>query len=120
MTIKVYKENYSHLPERFRKKIDADLEYIVKSNIPSLQKVYLFGSCARNEVRNSSDVDLLILTENKLEDRMLAADIRWTLEEAKCGVKTDIVYMHGDSSCNTSTFNKLVNRDKKLLLEVLK
>lgn len=114
-----YKENYSNLPKRFVDKIDFDLSYIQQANIPFLKEVYLFGSCAREEFGDESDVDLLIVTEKKLEDRMLAAQIRWTLDEEMNGVGTDIVYMNLESINENTFFKNQVNRDKKLILEVL-
>ncbi|HCT91368.1 MAG TPA: hypothetical protein DF613_08340, partial [Lachnospiraceae bacterium] len=63
-----------HITRGYRKRIR-------EAGIPGLKKVYLFGSCARGEVRSSSDVDLLVYTEHRLADRELAAWIRWTLDE---------------------------------------
>ena len=77
----LYREQYENLPARFKNKIDRDLEYLLDAHIPGLKKIYLFGSCARGDVRSTSDVDLLIVTEEKLTDRMLAAAVRWTLDE---------------------------------------
>lgn len=116
--IKIYKENYTHLPERFAGKIEADLTYLLQKEIPGLKRIYLFGSCARGEVRSSSDVDMLIVTEKKIEDRMLISDIRWTLDEKIDGVGTDVAYMNEQSINEKSVFKNQVNRDKKLIAEV--
>lgn len=118
--IKIYRENYEHLPKRFVDKIESDLDYLVKSNIPGLKGVYLFGSCARGDIRNGSDVDLLIFTEQKLEDRALAADIRWTLDDEISGISTDVVYANEESIKENTIFKRILNRDKKLILEVVK
>lgn len=117
--IKVYKENYDFLPKRFAEKIECDLRFLMNAGIPKLKKVYIFGSCARGEVRSTSDVDLLILTEQKIEDRELAADIRWTLDEPRQGVRTDVVYKNEQSENADTVFENVVNRDKKLVLEVI-
>lgn len=117
--IKIYNENYAGLPERFVQKINSDVDYLLNAEIPGLRGVYLFGSCARGEVRSSSDVDLLIVTDKKIEDRMLASNIRWTLEEEKDGIRTDIVYMNEDSIEENNVFKNVVNRDKKIILEVI-
>lgn len=119
-TVRIYRENYTHLPERFRRKIEHDLDYIQRRNIPDLRKIFLFGSCARGEVRSTSDIDLLIVTGQRLQDRVLAADIRWTLDEEIDGVHTDIVYMSGESTEKPSVFGNEIERDKKLILEVEK
>lgn len=118
--IKIHRENFEYLPKRFVDKIEMDLEYLVKSQIPGLKAVYLFGSCARGDLRSGSDVDLLILTEKKLEDRTLAADIRWTLDEEMLGVATDVVYANEESIKENTVFKNIMNRDKKLILEVVK
>lgn len=116
--IKIYRENYQDLPERFVKKIESDLQYLVEAGIPGMKKVYLFGSCARGEVRSSSDVDLLVYTEHRLADRELAALIRWTLDEPVQGVRTDVVYKNEDASSGYSAFERAAQRDRKLILEV--
>ncbi|MBS6195757.1 MAG: nucleotidyltransferase domain-containing protein [Clostridiales bacterium] len=117
--IKIHKENYENLPCRFVQKIEYDLAYLLKADIPNLKKIYLFGSCARGEVRSSSDIDLLIVTEKKLENRMLAADIRWTLDIPINNVRTDIVYWNEQAERENTVFETVVNRDKKILLEVI-
>lgn len=118
--IKIYKENYENLPDRFVVKIEHDIYYLLNAGIPDLKKIYLFGSCARGEVRSSSDVDILILTAHKINDRMLAADIRWTLDEPINGIRTDIVYKNEESECMDNVFENVVNRDKKVIVEVIK
>lgn len=118
--IKIYKENYENLPDRFVVKIEHDIYYLLNAGIPDLKKIYLFGSCARGEVRSSSDVDILILTAHKINDRMLAADIRWTLDEPINGIRTDIVYKNEESECMDNIFENVVNRDKKVIVEVIK
>ncbi len=116
--IKIYKENYEKLPSRFVEKIEHDLKVILNKDLPGLRKIYLFGSCARGEVRSSSDIDLLIVTARKLSDRALAADIRWTLDEPIKGVRTDVIYKNEESEETASVFGNVVNRDKKIILEV--
>lgn len=118
--IKIYKENYENLPGRFVEKIEHDIQYILNAGIPDLKKIYLFGSCARGEVRSSSDVDLLIFTTHKISDRVLAADIRWTLDEPIKGIRTDIVYKNEESEKLDNVFENVVSRDKKIILEVTK
>lgn len=116
--VKMHKHNYMNLPVRFVNKIESDISYILKAEIPQLKGVYLFGSCARGDLRSSSDVDLLILTGKKLEDRMLASDIRSTLAEPMKGIKTDVVFMNEESIQEYTAFKRKVNENKKLILEV--
>ncbi len=116
--VKIYRDIYSALPERFVQKIEYDLGYILAKCIPGLKSIYLFGSCARGEVRSTSDIDLLIVTEKKIKDRTLVADIRWTLDEKREGVRTDVVYKNEETRVENSAFDRELNRDKKLILEV--
>ena len=117
--IRIYREEYKNLPVRFQKKVESDLKYLMQREIPGLKKVYLFGSCARGEVRSSSDVDLLVVTETHLTDRTLMADIRWTLDDPLDGVGTDVVFCYEGGNMSSQVFQKEIDRDKKLILEVL-
>ena len=118
--IKIYKENYVNLPGRFVEKIEHDIRFLLEADIKGLNKIYLFGSCARGDVRSSSDVDLLVVTDQKISDRALAADIRWSLDEPVNGVKTDIVYKNEASEEMQNVFENIVNREKKIILEVIR
>lgn len=117
--IKIYKENYENLPERFIEKIEHDIRCLLERDIVGLKKVYLFGSCARGNVRSSSDVDIMVVTEQKISDRALAADIRWSLDEPVNGVRTDVVYKNETSEEMKNVFENSVDHDKKIILEVL-
>ena len=117
--IKIYKENYENLPDRFIRKIEHDICCLLEKDIKGLKRVYLFGSCARGDVRSSSDVDLMVVTEQKISDRALAADIRWSLDEPINGVRTDVVYKNEASERMQGVFENVVNREKKMILEVL-
>ena len=117
--IKIYPEFYSNLPGRFVKKIEHDLDYIQQRQLPGLCKIYLVGSAARGEVRSTSDIVLLVITKEKVKNRELAADIRWTLDDPIDGVSTDIVYKHEGFEKGNSVFDREINRDKKLILEVI-
>lgn len=117
--IKVYREPYDQMSVRFRNKIDHDLNYLSNAGIPGLKKIYLFGSCVRGQVRSTSDVDLMILTEDRLTDRVLAADIRWTLDEAIDGVRTGVVFTCEGAESASRIFRKETDGDKKRILEVM-
>ena len=117
--VKIYKENYVNLPGRFVEKIEHDIRFLLEADIKGLKKIYLFGSCARGDVRSSSDVDLMVVTEQKISDRALAADIRWSLDEPINGVRTDVVYKNEASEGMQGVFENVVNREKKMILEVL-
>ena len=114
----IHREVYENLPLRFQKKIEYDLQYVINAGIPGLKNIYLFGSCARGEVRSTSDIDLMILTENRITDRTLTSDIRWTLDDPVDGVRTDVVFTTEGADASSRVFKKEVDRDKKLILEV--
>ncbi len=46
--IKIYKENYEHLPARFVKKIEHDIEYILRAGLSDLKK-YIFSEAVHAE-----------------------------------------------------------------------
>ena len=64
-------------------------------------------------------MDLMVVTEQKISDRALAADIRWSLDEPINGVRTDVVYKNEASEGMQGVFENVVNREKKMILEVL-
>ena len=64
-------------------------------------------------------MDLLVVTEQKISDRALAADIRWSLDEPMKGVRTDIVYKNEASEEMKHVFENTVNREKKIIMEVI-
>ncbi len=114
----IHREEYKDLPLRFQKKLEHDLQYVTNAGIPGLKKIYLFGSCARGEVRSTSDIDLMILTESRITDRTLTSDIRWTLDDPIDGVRTDVVFACEGMKGSSRVFKREVDRDKKLILEV--
>ena len=63
--------------------------------------------------------DLLVVTDQKISDRALAADIRWSLDEPVNGVKTDIVYKNEASEEMQNVFENIVKHEKKMILEVI-
>lgn len=67
-----------------------------------------------------SDIDLIVVTDRKISDRVLAADIRWSLDEPINGVRTDVVYKNEESERMQSVFENIVNFEKKLILEVVR
>lgn len=74
---------------------------------------------ARGEVRSSSDIDLLIVTKTQLMDRSLKADVRWTLDEDLDGVRTDVLFTYEEGCLFSQVFQREVEKDKKLILEVI-
>lgn len=61
----------------------------------------------------------MVVTAQRISDRALAADIRWSLDEPINGIRTDIVYKNEASEEMRSVFENAVNREKKIILEVI-
>lgn len=61
----------------------------------------------------------MVVTARRISDRALAADIRWSLDEPINGIRTDIVYKNEASEEMRSVFENVVNREKKMILEVV-
>lgn len=104
------------LPERFKNKIRSDVEFLLKSNIPNLKGIYLFGSCARGAVKIGSDVDLLVVTEELMKDREQKGRIRCELYEVMRGVATDLVFYTWNSlHSKEDLFTKQLRREGIIL-----
>ena len=72
----------SRLPKRYKEKLLFDLETIFQISVPGISRIVLFGSCARNELRAGSDLDLLILTLRPVP-RELRGELCGILSEEK-------------------------------------
>ncbi|MFI3172898.1 MAG: nucleotidyltransferase domain-containing protein [Eubacteriales bacterium] len=107
-----------HLPNRFEQKLLSSVDYIFSREIPQLESIILFGSCARNELRVTSDVDLLIITTEQL-DRASRGEIASVLEEELDGVGTDaIFYTHEQYENSTRLFTTQVKKDGLVLYHI--
>ena len=81
-----------NLPARFHNKLQQDLDYLLSKNFSDLLEIRVFGSCATGQYKASSDIDLLVITKEKLENRFLRGEIQETLDEPLDGVSTDVVF----------------------------
>ena len=107
----------SRLPKRYKEKLLFDLETIFQISIPGISRIVLFGSCARNELRAGSDLDLLILTLRPVP-RELRGELCGILSEEKSGVATDLVFYteeeFGRSDCRLV---REIRKDGRILWE---
>jgi len=55
-----------NLPKRHELCLEQLLEYLVI--FPKIEKVILFGSCARGDVKQNSDIDLFLLGNNLTDE----------------------------------------------------
>ena len=107
----------SRLPKRYKEKLLFDLETIFQISIPGISRIVLFGSCARNELRAGSDLDLLILTLRPVP-RELRGELCGILAEEKNGIATDLVFYteeeFGRSDCRLV---QEIRKDGRILWE---
>lgn len=80
-----------NLPNRFLNKLKKDMDYILKSDITTLELIVLFGSCVNGKLKITSDIDLLIITREK-PDQLLRGDIASALAEPINSVATDAIF----------------------------
>lgn len=79
------------LPNRFEAKLKRDIDYLLAYEGLKLEKIILFGSCARGDYKVTSDIDLLVVTTQSIE-RYIRGDIASELDEAIDGVRTDVIF----------------------------
>ncbi|MGL5675999.1 MAG: nucleotidyltransferase family protein [Cellulosilyticaceae bacterium] len=79
------------LPTRFSVKLQKDIAYILECNEIEVRQIILFGSCARGTYKVTSDIDLLVITEESVS-RVVRGDIACELDEEIDGVRTDVVF----------------------------
>ena len=63
--------------------------HILKKHIPD-EKVWVFGSRAKRTANNSSDLDLVIVSKDKISPRVMAA-LNFDFEESDLPFKVDIL-----------------------------
>lgn len=103
------------LKPKFKKKVIQCVDYIVKV-VPDVEEIYLFGSCARGEAKWNSDVDIAIVTEERITDRTLRGTVQCELEWLnEDGVKADVIFRAKDTQDWNKVFEELYNEDKKLV-----
>ncbi|MBU9725182.1 nucleotidyltransferase domain-containing protein [Diplocloster modestus] len=111
------------LPDRYKRGLHAAVRMIYSMDIAGLRYVILYGSCVTGKIKTSSDIDLLIVTENKLIDRQFRSLIREKVDQAveDLNVSTDIVFyteqvLLTDQSVFTNNirkYGKIIRKDEK-------
>lgn len=106
----------SELPKKYKAAIVEAVNLIIKRDIPDLVHVVLFGSCARLHLHVGSDVDLLIVTNEAINDRRLISYVRADLEFLPDDMKGDIVFTTIDTfEKSTEKLHSDIRRDKIIL-----
>ena len=99
----------SYLPPVYQDKLCFDLTFISESELEDIIAIVLFGSCARNEFKVGSDLDILVITEEKVS-RSVRSDISSELEDDRNGVGTDVIFYTEEE----------FNQSKSLLISEIK
>ena len=82
-------------------------------------EVRVFGSCARSSVMAMSDIDILVITKEKISDRVIREKIHELITNAveSYGVETDVVFYSLDSYLSdTSEFTERIRKESKGLI----
>lgn len=106
------------IPQKFKNKIEHDLEIILKADLANLEQILLFGSCARESVTALSDVDLMVVTTTPIEER----HVRYALYDLVCdewgGVESDLVFTTREArETSQSAFTRFTKEEAVILWE---
>lgn len=105
-----------NLPTRFHNKLQQDVDYLLNKCFSDLLEIRVFGSCATGQYRASSDIDLLVITNETIDDRFLRGEIQETLDEPLDGVTTDVVFYTMESYLKSQDiFSSELRKDSVLL-----
>ena len=116
----IQKVRSSYLPARYQRKLLYDLQRIQVSEIPDICRLILFGSCARNQIKVGSDIDLLLITSRQVP-QAVRGELSSDLAEEKEGVSTDLVfYTQEEFQDSTTLFTRQIKKDGITLWEGLR
>jgi len=82
-------------------KVKIELDNIVRalSGVDTVSRIYLFGSYSRGEETEDSDIDLCVLTTEKIRDHFeTAAKYRWEIIDIKT-MALDLIAENHDVFC---------------------
>ena len=92
---------------------------IIIKDIPNVVKVILFGSYARGDAREDSDIDFLIITNREYERKeklKTLADLRWNI--ALAGYNADVLLKYQrkhTADMLSPTLSRVINREGKII-----
>lgn len=103
------------LPEKFYNKLEDSIRIILK-HVDDVEEIDLFGSCARGDMRWDSDIDLAVITENKIEKPEIRGMVIDILDEPSIlGVKADVIFRTKDMVDMSDTFRTLFYEDRRVV-----
>ena len=91
----------------------------ILSRNPYVQKVYLFGSCARNTENWNSDVDLFVIVDDAISNKEIRGLQTSAVPDDFRLPEVDIVVYRSGSLDETSFFISQTEQDRRLLYEKL-
>lgn len=113
----IQKIQSSYLPQHYQRKLLYDLKQIQGSPIADVCGLILFGSCARNQMKVGSDIDLLLLTGAPVP-QSVRGELSSDLAEEKNGVATDLIfYTLNEFQQADSLFARQIKKDGIMLWE---
>lgn len=92
---------------------------IILQDVPEVAQIILFGSYARGDAREDSDMDFMIITKYSLERKeklKVLTNTRW--HSARAGYKTDFLLKSEADFLKAQqepTISKLIAREGKIL-----
>ena len=110
-----------NIPEKYKLVANKTSESALSLNLDYLNKINLFGSCAREQVRYGSDVDLMYITDYDLQnskERSLLYNTNF-IDENNCRLpEVDIVlYTEQILRSGSMPFTKSVNQEGIIVWE---
>lgn len=100
-------ENHT-LPKRFKYKIIKSTMFLLNKYPDGILKIILFGSCAKSQVKEASDVDLALVIKGSANPK-LYSKIRNELwdNEIDDTIETDLYFISGELY-NSNEFEKSI------------
>lgn len=102
-----------NLPKRFEDTISTVKGKLLEMKVQNIEAILVFGSVSRGVIKSSSDVDILVILNEPIKDRVLMATIKECEDDNPCDV--DITVMYYANLLYSNTFNRNIMRDSKLI-----
>lgn len=104
------------LNDLYKEVIQSVLDNLKSSGLEYVEKLILFGSSARNEVKLGSDVDIMVITSYKLNDVKERTKVYGLNPLSQ--IEVDIViYTKEELEQGNSKFTELVKKDGIIIWE---
>lgn len=90
------------IPERFKHALQLATDNILKTELPGLIDVYLFGSLARSSITSRSDIDICVVFSDDTDyhaDRYIIEKANISSSAEQLEIDIDVIF------CSVTTFN---------------